>query len=603
MASFSPWRTAEDSQILLRFSFTSQQEHTIQVTDLSSVYTRTLSKTQILKQAQEEECSIDPSQDDEQYDIFLQKLRNGLSGREKCFYEYKSVPNRASARLKISCPLPKPLRPLEWTWHLDLMSGNGLSSEVLAPLAATNCLLQQRIDQLCKVLSKKDAAVSKLLDKLESIPLDIAAVIPQVSMTKTGRGETKKQQLVRHIKGLEAFNERDWRSSRDGDQLELRTFDQLFNTAFKDSDDVRVVNVTQGMKESTWAANFCEMSDCRARAGEEMIEPVESQAGDDFQRQTTPPRLRGQEYSHPPSAPRQVKREEPSQPESKTVAHAGIDLDGDATTDEDENFTRARETPPSVEKHLSRLAPLASTQAPSSLGTSPSASPRKLGTIGGVRKPSAAESSTPPTPDNVIPSDPLNHNEPLPERSSKPPGIADSQTPRQDCHKKKLGVISGREKQEHSKTSSISPMENPPCEQSASLSGVEPEGKLEVDAKAKHGGAKRIGAIGGRRGRGQTELPNAGSKQGSDEANKDQPMTSFDLSEDTRKSPIKSNSTGNDLLHDEKMNIRPATAEEDNPVSKPQEQESSHSKADRKREELKRALDSKQKTQTKRRKF
>ena len=73
MQNSSRWHTlctnnADLPNLLLKSTFTSDG-YSIQLTDLSRLWTQHLTKNQIANQARHSKCSIDASQDDEQYHI------------------------------------------------------------------------------------------------------------------------------------------------------------------------------------------------------------------------------------------------------------------------------------------------------------------------------------------------------------------------------------------------------------------------------------------------------------------------------------------------------------------------------------------------------
>lgn len=225
--------------LLLRFCFETE-EHTIQVTDLCRVWIVRLEKSHVLRQAEDEDCSIDPSQDDEQYDILMQKLHSSLRDQVNLGC---SVSGDNALLLTTECALPYPLRPLHWTWRLELMGPSGVQSQFIMPLIASNYIQAKKVDELCRLMVEKDNALANLLDKIESTGLDLTNAFPQTASVRSAKRMNKKEQLLQQVKGLRPFRPREWLETFDFSPQHLISEQSFYKSALLDTADSRVSNV------------------------------------------------------------------------------------------------------------------------------------------------------------------------------------------------------------------------------------------------------------------------------------------------------------------------------------------------------------------------
>lgn len=208
------WETAPFSSIqanspfLLRYTFT-DEHYSIDVTDLSTLWSCQSSKAQILRKAEEDGASIDPSQDDTQLKLLLEKLCSAFEGARETTVRVTTLEN-SSLQLHITCLLPEPFQPLVWTLLLLSNPPEKMRSDVILPLMSLSLLQKQRIDQLYSLLHAKDDAVAKVFDKLESGNVDLASLFPGVTLTRVGSTKKGREQVMRHVKGLSRFQEQAW---------------------------------------------------------------------------------------------------------------------------------------------------------------------------------------------------------------------------------------------------------------------------------------------------------------------------------------------------------------------------------------------------------
>lgn len=208
-----PLRTqSSDSQPLLLTKCTFQPTgYHIWLTDLLSIWTASADRRQIIRQALNDDTSIDPSEDASQLEILLLKIGNALSGDEGSVEILKYNRDPEKVELEVTAPLPSPLQPLRWLLHFKLAGKDNLKQEVIDPLFKLGYGLQKREQDLISVIKEKDHVISKLLDRLEASGTDLTSVFPGGAGIKMSKHSNAREQIAKHIKGLGSFDERSWK--------------------------------------------------------------------------------------------------------------------------------------------------------------------------------------------------------------------------------------------------------------------------------------------------------------------------------------------------------------------------------------------------------
>ncbi|QIW98374.1 hypothetical protein AMS68_003892 [Peltaster fructicola] len=187
--------------------------YTVYLSDLEHIWTEELTKAAVLERAAELDCSIDPSQDSEQYHIFSKKLKSAFEQEAETCLELKSLRSGTNITLLLSMPLPKPWRKLEWEVHLQRQDDGLVGSELTGPLVDRAYALQQQLTQLMTELRAKDHVLSRVIDRLEATGTTLTEVFPNVA-NLPNRGHNKHQplreRLAPHVRGLAPFDEAFW---------------------------------------------------------------------------------------------------------------------------------------------------------------------------------------------------------------------------------------------------------------------------------------------------------------------------------------------------------------------------------------------------------
>jgi hypothetical protein len=197
--------------LLFKYSPTASG-YELYMTDLSYIWSERLDRKAILKRADEEDTTIDPSEDSEQFEVLLQKIGEGLQNGpgSSSILTTKTHDKTQGFELTVTSKLPAPLRPLEWRLHLFREPQSSTTSHLLLPLIRAEGDRAARQQLLIEELGKKDWVLAKLFDKIEAMGIDLSTIFPGTSGLRSGRKGPTLAQAAKYIKGLAPFNEQSW---------------------------------------------------------------------------------------------------------------------------------------------------------------------------------------------------------------------------------------------------------------------------------------------------------------------------------------------------------------------------------------------------------
>ncbi len=231
-ASMPAWKrlhlatTNESYDALLFFTFkTHENGLELQVTDLIHIWCAAGTSKQGLKEdAIRTRCSIDPTEDDEQYEVLLNKLEEAISGSNQASkvtligHTASCIPERFE--METSIPLPAPLGTLEWTFQMVRQEPSALTREMVVPALRVIDASRRREEDLRRKIKDKDHVIGKLMDKIEGSGIDLAMVFPGFAGARKGLNAKQAAQVV---PGIEAFRVEEWGIDlKDGDDGALR---------------------------------------------------------------------------------------------------------------------------------------------------------------------------------------------------------------------------------------------------------------------------------------------------------------------------------------------------------------------------------------------
>ncbi|KAG9241568.1 XRCC4-like factor-domain-containing protein [Calycina marina] len=199
--------------MLVSASFQSNS-YTIQLTDLTYIWTESLERKQLLSRSLKVCTSIDPTEND-QLPIFMEKLRLGIEGGKNTAATIQMFVDsgRPIITIKITVNLPKGVAPLEWPFILNRSPQSMMTTQFLLPLLRTQHVHIQKTAGLVELLREKDHVIQKMLDKFESQDLDLGQVFPQ-AITKGARKADRKK-ATEKVPGLHLFDVEAFRQNLD----------------------------------------------------------------------------------------------------------------------------------------------------------------------------------------------------------------------------------------------------------------------------------------------------------------------------------------------------------------------------------------------------
>ncbi|KAI7340741.1 hypothetical protein KC315_g538 [Hortaea werneckii] len=213
---FPRWRTLsisdESLPPLLIKAHLHSEGYTIHLTDLSRIWSESLTKREINKRALNNHCSIDPTDGPEQYTILLEKINGTLKQEDETSLHFRPGDTEQRLTLELHAPLPHPLSPLKWTVDFSLQGSDQLNDQLITPLFHQCHEFQAQTRLLMHALHEKDRVISKLCDRLEASGNDLSIPFPQTNGKLNRKSKrSHREQLAPFVRGLGDFDENDWR--------------------------------------------------------------------------------------------------------------------------------------------------------------------------------------------------------------------------------------------------------------------------------------------------------------------------------------------------------------------------------------------------------
>lgn len=202
--------STEENLPPLLFNYTSTADgYHLYITDLTHLWSEKLNRKAILKRADETNTTIDPSEDEEQFKVLLQKIEETLRGAPGCSVTLNSGRNADSLELVLLAKLPSPLKPLKWSVYLSKEEHSSSTKHLLFPLLREAAGFEARERVLLDHLKQKDGALAKIFDKIETMGIDLSTVFPGISGLR-GRKVTTLKEAGKYIKEVVPFDEPSW---------------------------------------------------------------------------------------------------------------------------------------------------------------------------------------------------------------------------------------------------------------------------------------------------------------------------------------------------------------------------------------------------------
>lgn len=610
MASFwrqLPLSRADDAQLppLLVSTLFQSNSYTIYLTDLTHIWSESLNRRALFARSHEVNTSIDPTESD-QLQIFLEKLKLGVDGGRNTAsaMTISSGSGRPTVTLNITVHLPGGLAPLEWPFRLTPAPQSLLLGQLTLPLLQAQHSRMQEINGLIELLKEKDHVIQKMLDKFEGQGLELGQVFPQ-AIAKEGRNLGRKK-AAEKVKGLQVFEIGSFRESLENEeQLDAaQLLQSIYSSEFQGDLKVhtsphiaeRESNWWDGIKGQTvdllskvkpTASSSADKSKSTPKAA--TVSHESTTDDDDFQVQATPP------------AASQDSKRIPSRPVHDS-------------TDEDDDLDAA----PSQLSKISDSRSQRSAQHVASLKKQ-----TKLGVLGGnvakqnvhLRDVSSGEDEPIPpqrdtencTADDIVDED-TTDDEPLSAKPKHIGGIGGKQNPKfqskdegidQHNKPKKLGIVGGKKEAEPvDDTTDDEPELEPPPKKSmlGTLGGkkIEPPSSSDEEPAPKASKARgKLGILGGKK---KTIAPSLSTAKGS--LDTDESSSEFATKKKLGTIGGKGKMSAIERLKEESPVREQSVKKEETPLP----EETAEEKADKKRLQLKRALEEKSKAPVKKKK-
>ena len=195
----------------LLFSFAATSDgYQIYITDLTYIWSEHCNRRAILKRADEQNTTIDPSEDPEQFRVLLQKIDEALRGSSGSSLSLNHGRSPESLELVAIIRLPTPLKPLKWPLYLSKEPQPSSTGHLLLPMLREIAGFDSRERALLEQIKHKDWVLGKLFDKFETMGMDLGTVFPGTAGLRAGRKGTTMEQAAKYMKGVAPFDEQAW---------------------------------------------------------------------------------------------------------------------------------------------------------------------------------------------------------------------------------------------------------------------------------------------------------------------------------------------------------------------------------------------------------
>ncbi|WEW58913.1 hypothetical protein PRK78_004381 [Emydomyces testavorans] len=271
------------------------------LTDLARVWSESLNRKQVLANASKYDTSIDPSEDDDQYNVLLQKIGDALSGKQGTSLSLRGHQNGDSLRLSTKTKLPSPLEPLTWTMNLTQLPQTEFTKQVFLPVLRGAASCEARTKSLIEKLKEKDWALGKLFDKMASSGIDLSTVFPSLTGLRHGRRGSTFSQASKLVKGVAPFDENSW-NLEVAEQTHNDHVDESIIKEFRTANSSLELEVLENVGDDWWTqirdpdhAVTNVATSRKAAVKKEAVKPVEedlTEDEDEFETRETPPRFR-----------------------------------------------------------------------------------------------------------------------------------------------------------------------------------------------------------------------------------------------------------------------------------------------------------------------
>jgi hypothetical protein len=190
--------------------------YVISLSDTANLWEERLERKAICMRGFQEDTAVDPSEGPDQMKIFLSKLEAALrplhvehGTTSMSLTPAKETAEEGGLTLNITCQLPDGLPPLKWPVYLKKAPPSKTATELVLRLIEAHSARIQEVESLIEIIAQKDAAMVKILDKLEAT----GTGLDQVFTALAGKRKVARETVGDRVKGLAPFDEKDWRET------------------------------------------------------------------------------------------------------------------------------------------------------------------------------------------------------------------------------------------------------------------------------------------------------------------------------------------------------------------------------------------------------
>jgi hypothetical protein len=188
----------------------SKDSFTLLLTDLRSIWDCSLDKYDIIAEAARQQASIDPSESTHQLGVLLAKLRESLQDGQNSLVRDSSHASQ-NLLLRTNVGLPRPLKPLDWTFRLGQKNASELAERLVRPSLHEVSVSQDKINSLLRILKDKDHVISRLLDRIGTSAIDLGLIFPGIAGTSSRKGgQLSVADARKHVAGMAVFDDKSW---------------------------------------------------------------------------------------------------------------------------------------------------------------------------------------------------------------------------------------------------------------------------------------------------------------------------------------------------------------------------------------------------------
>jgi hypothetical protein len=313
----------------LFYSFATQDESiTLLLTDLISIWESTLDRYDILSDAARQHASIDPSVSADQFEVLLSKIGKSLKDGENVLSK-QELRTSQLLLLTTKVDLPKPLRPLEWTFKLAPQDSSELAERILRPSLHEVAVSQEKVKSLLRAIKDKDHIISRLLERIGSSSIDLGLVFPGITGMARRGGQVSVADAKKHVPGMAAFDEKSWvkqfandegyeGADRTGLGNLVRGCEKCFaHTKSEHTDWIKELSSPTKRTKAIDMKNEEPKSTKRDIRGEVEQRNDPTDSDNDFERQPTPPGLKSKGHGKSEPSPSSNGEDDDDEPPPK----------------------------------------------------------------------------------------------------------------------------------------------------------------------------------------------------------------------------------------------------------------------------------------------